>query len=218
MKWAGQDECCWKGARRHFAPLVRVSSSRLFCFGFDILARWFGILRAFLLLHCFHDHSLPSLLCLKLLEPGLHVVQRPVEGVYSVWASEHGKPCGNKELEVGWPGDSRRHLLAIDSSLLWCEWQSTQVISFTIGGAPPSSSVPACQVLASSCTQSKSLSHPPSQDLKLYFVSPIFISPSNWSWKIQVQLQERRRKAETWNSNTILNNKTSFWIHGFKSM
>ena len=77
IKWAGQDECCWKGARRHFAPLVRISSSCLFCFGFDILTRWFGILRAFLLLHCFHDHPLPPLLSLKLLEPGLHVVQRP---------------------------------------------------------------------------------------------------------------------------------------------
>ena len=77
MKWAGQDECCCKGARCHFAPLVRVSSSRLFCIGLDILTRWIGILRAFLLLHCFHDHSLPSLLCLKPLEPGLHIVKRP---------------------------------------------------------------------------------------------------------------------------------------------
>ena len=49
----------------------------------------------------------------------------PVEGVHSVGASEHGESRGNKELEVGWPGDSRRHLLAIDSSLVWCEWQST---------------------------------------------------------------------------------------------
>ena len=133
-----------------------------------------------------------------------------------MWAGEHGEPCGNKELEVGWPRDSRRHLLAIDSSRVWCEWQSFA----TIDGAPPSSSVPACQALASSCTQSKSLSHPPSQDLKLYFVPPIFILPSNWSWKIQVQLQEQKRTAETWSGNTILNNKTnwqSFWIHGFKS-
>ena len=237
IKWAGQDECCWEGARRHFCSFGH-------SFMQPPLLLWFCHLHQKVLYQLVWNpasFSVPALLpksfvasaplpqtfgtrppCrqeawffvgMRISTIGRENCSLPVEGVHSVGASEHGEPWGNKELEVGWPGDSRRHPLAIDSSLVWCEWQSFA----TIDGAPPSSSVPACQALASSCTQSKSLSHPPSQDLKLYFVPPIFILPSNWSWKIQVQLQERRRTAETWNSNTILNTKTSFWIHGFKS-